>query len=148
MVNPEAPLIDLDTYHEFRKDPELRERLLMAFKYMAAFYGFDVSGGEKDCTLTPKDNFEKIASRSWLTNFDHNHLRITRIIRSLRVLGLENVGTTFFEALEEHAGNTINARSRSVWKKAAERPLNQRPDSDSPVGVKWLYDELNATKSE
>lgn len=69
-------------------------------------------------------------------------------IRSLRVLGLEGVAAAFFKALEDHAGKTVNARSRSVWKKAAERPLNQRPDSDSAIGVKWLYDELNSTKSE
>lgn len=81
MVNPDAELIDLDTFKEFQQNSELRARLLEAFARMASFYGFDVSGGEDSPGVTPGTDFEEVARRSWLCNFDHNHLRITRIIR-------------------------------------------------------------------
>ncbi|CAK4030315.1 opioid growth factor receptor region [Lecanosticta acicola] len=148
MVNPEAVLIDLETYHAFQEDPTLRARLFEAFKRMASFYGFDLTGSEKDPVLTPKENFKKLAGQTWLTHFDHNHLRITRIIRCLRVLSLEKVATAFFESLEAYAGNKVNAKSRDVWRKAAKRPLNMRPDRDDAIGIKWLYEELNPKQEE
>jgi hypothetical protein len=74
---------------------------------------------------------------------DHNHLRITRIIRSLRVLGLEDEAHAFRAALEENGTHTSN-RSREFWRRAAERSLNLRPDleiadeSDHSIGPKFL----------
>ena len=61
-------------------------------------------------------------TRWWLTSYDHNHLRITRIIHSLRLLvGLEDA-RHFHEAilaLHEAAGAHVNARSLGFWADAA-----------------------------
>jgi hypothetical protein len=38
-------------------------------------------------------------SENWLTPSNHNHLRITRIPKSLRLLGLETEAIAFFECL-------------------------------------------------
>lgn len=79
MFNHEAPLITQATREAFLASPELRSQLVKAFKRMANFYGFDlVVHDEKYCFL---DRPSAPASDTWLTSMDHNHLRITRIIR-------------------------------------------------------------------
>lgn len=56
-------------------------------------------------------------------------MRITRIIRCLRILGLEKEAQAFYEFLGENAVRA-SATSHKYWKRAAERPLNVRPDLD------------------
>jgi hypothetical protein len=63
------------------------------------------------------------ANDHWLTAFDHNHLRITRIIRSLAlILGREKARHFHNEikALVEAAGNPVNAGSLRYWQEAVE----------------------------
>ena len=82
---------------------------------------------------------------NWDVRMDHNHLRITRIIRSLRVLGLEDEAHAFRAALEEYTTNTGN-RSREFWRRAAQRSLNLRPDvlivdeSTDSIGPEFLQE--------
>jgi hypothetical protein len=54
---------------------------------MMNFYGFEARLGER-ITVTRAPNFAAKAA-GWLSPGDHNHLRITRILRCLTVLGLE-----------------------------------------------------------
>jgi len=82
------------------------------------------------CQIVRGDNFAK-ASQNWVYRFDHNHLRITRIIRSLRVLGLEEEALAFFKALKlvQEASN-ISSISLMYWSRAAFRPLDIAPEVD------------------
>lgn len=71
--------------------------------------------------------------RNWVTKSDHNHLRISRIIRSLRVLGLEQNALAFYKALQDVNNdfpNTIGARSLMYWNRAAVRRLALEPAED------------------
>jgi hypothetical protein len=85
--------------------------------------------------------------QSWMTTMDHNHLRLTRIIRCLRVLGLDILGKALYAALLtanfKHEGK-VSARSKKYWKRAAERPLWLPPseNDESADGVIWLKREL------
>jgi hypothetical protein len=75
-------------------------------------------------------NFEK-NQRYWVCRFDHNHLRITRIIRSLRVLGLEEEAQAYFRTLKQiQAASNISSTSLQFWSRAAQRPLHIAPDVD------------------
>ncbi|MDF2689615.1 MAG: Opioid growth factor receptor (OGFr) conserved region [Microvirga sp.] len=61
-------------------------------------------------------------TRWWLTSHDHNHLRITRILHSLRLLvGPEETKAVYMAilALNEQAGTPVNARSLRYWAEAA-----------------------------
>jgi hypothetical protein len=61
----------------------------------------------------------------------HNHLRITRIIRCLRILGLEKEAQAFYRALKNVcAEGRISRTSEMYWTRAAKRPLNIPPDMD------------------
>lgn len=92
-----------------------------------------------DYIIIPGDNWPK-ASRNWCVRFDHNHLRITRILRCLRVLGLQKESEAFFAALKRVYDNPaigISARSLEFWTRAAERPLHLPPD-DMEDECEWL----------
>jgi len=98
--NPDAPLLDTPTIVEFRGDPELRKKLVKAFRTMLAFYGFACDDKDRsEPTVTTSPAFEQV-SRSWLKAGNHNLLRITRILASLRVLGLGQYANALFDCLE------------------------------------------------
>ena len=60
-------------------------------------------------------------SAHWLTGSDHNHLRITRIIKSLRRLASDQAADAFRSrilARVQTTGAPINARTRRFWEQA------------------------------
>lgn len=76
------------------------------------------------------DNFDE-ARGNWVRRFDHNHLRITRILRSSRLLGLENEALAFYRKLKwVQERSTISSRSLQFWTRAIQRPLYIAPDVD------------------
>jgi hypothetical protein len=97
-VNPAAPTLDRTTIEEFRRRPDLQAALLTSFKTMLAFYGFKLAG-ETPPQIERGPNFKE-RSANWLSPNNHNHLRITRILRALRLLGLEAYAQAFFAALD------------------------------------------------
>jgi hypothetical protein len=61
----------------------------------------------------------------WLARYDHNHLRISRIIQSLRLLVCPEAARRFYEAvLERHegAGAPVNPQSLRYWREAVSEP--------------------------
>lgn len=79
--------------------------------------------------------------------FNHNHLRITRMIRSLRVLGCEEAAEEFYQALlrigKDFRG-LIGERSFVFWERAAKRPLYVAPEDEREGGKEgflWEYEE-------
>lgn len=54
----------------------------------------------------------------WLVDHDHNHLRITRIIKSLRLLRGPGEAEDFRQIIlrrDEQAGRPVSAGSRQYW---------------------------------
>lgn len=160
LFNPFAPVISAPIFFAFRERADLRGRLRLSFIRILAFYGLEQrisatdSGKIEDVVLeiVKAPNFNK-ASRSWVTRFDHNHLRITRIIRCLRVLGLEQEAEAFFHALErvyQASGGRISKRTLVFWTRAARRPLWLAPevnDLDEPgKGFLWEFEEGRKNK--
>lgn len=117
-ANPGAPRLDEAAIAAFRASPSLRAKLRAAFDRMLAFYGLRRNGERvvEDATF---------ASRAqWLTPGNHNHLRLTRIITSLRLLGLEREAHALFQALarlyDTEAGRrSITAETFRYWERAA-----------------------------
>ncbi|KAL8762588.1 MAG: hypothetical protein Q9184_001442 [Pyrenodesmia sp. 2 TL-2023] len=142
-----APVVDERVFSAFRFSLEHQARLREALSRMLKFYGFDLipraEGEESHYEVRKGSNFPE-ASPNWVKRFDHNHLRITRIIRSCRVLGLEDEALAFHEALkmvaQENQG-VISQKSLMYWQRAAERPLYLAPedDKDEGKGKDFLY---------
>jgi hypothetical protein len=62
-------------------------------------------------------------TRWWLSWSDHNHLRISRILQSLRVLAGEEAARAFYEAimrLHHEGGSPISPANLRYWAKAIE----------------------------
>jgi len=148
--NPAAPIIDRATFDAFRSRQELRDMLKLMLVRILRFYGFNYQHDTHTSQpeILPGHNYAQ-ASRNWVMKFNHNHLRITRIIRSLRVLGLQSEADLFFQALVKVYEDSakISERSLMYWTRAAKRPLYLAPEDeeDEGHGVDFLY-EFEASK--
>lgn len=109
--NPHAPVLDEKAIGEFRRRPELRKKLHTSFVRMLLFYGFTL----KDGTPLQVVRASSFADRSqvWLSWMNHNHLRITRILKSLKLLGLGEEADAFFASLTDlYDAETAQPRQR------------------------------------
>jgi len=137
--NPSAPIIDRSTFNAFRSRPELRAKQRQSLERMLKFYGFAFEAdhtAQDGEVVVPAIHFRR-AARNWVMRFNHNHLRITRILRSLRVLGLEEAAEQFYQALRRlysSSSSGISQKSMMFWERAAERPLFLAPEHDEDVG--------------
>jgi hypothetical protein len=90
MYNPDAPVLDAATIARFRADPLLRHRLRRAFDRWLAFCGISHSYD----SLTFDDPNPRVWDRQ-----NHNWLRVTRVLRSMNLLGLFDEAQAFFTLL-------------------------------------------------
>jgi len=110
MFNPDAPLLDDDAITLFQDDPELRENLVAAFDSFIGAYGITRDGSNFEWTET---------KRTWITYFNHNFLRLTRIMDCLYSVGMEDEAQGFCRFLIEEAGSTLSGNTRAFWENAA-----------------------------
>jgi hypothetical protein len=94
---PDAPVVSPDDALAIRESVMAQCALAAATDRMAAFYA---------------------ATTGWLLPHDHNHLRITRIIRSLRLLRGDGEADAFREQILERVRTLrapVSARSLGYW---------------------------------
>lgn len=150
MVTPWAPLIIKEAYEAFRDREELRSELLQGFLRMLEFYGFTLSTSESEGAekqIVKGQNFNEQSKYSWRRSMDHNHLRLTRIIRCLRVLSCEKEAQMLYHALLEYdTSDVVRSSTKMFWWRAAERPLWLPPDEphDDADGIRWLKEVCEA----
>jgi hypothetical protein len=121
--NSHAPILDAEIIQEFRARPELRENLRASLVRMLAFFGFRLLEDESLRVVPAADFVEQ--AQNWLTPSNHNHLRITRILTSLRLLGLDEEAAALFRCLEGLYGREsaeprprISEETFSYWRSA------------------------------
>lgn len=101
--NPDAPVLDAATIARFRNDPLLRHRLRRAFDRWLSFCGII----RTDDGLAFGDQNPDVWNRQ-----NHNWLRVTRVLRSLNLLGLPDEAQAFFSLL-----NTIQSKiDPTTWR--------------------------------
>jgi hypothetical protein len=114
--NAWAPLLDDATLARYRTDEVIRANLLQSLRVMLRFYGFRLD--EKTGEVVEAENFAERA-RQWLRPGNHNHLRITRILRCLTLCGLHDRAEGFLKALLALPGqDRITSESRRYWREA------------------------------
>ena len=120
-ANPYAPVLLESDIVEFAQDAHLKARLLQSLALMLRFYGLDL----RDTAEGPKINVNEdfvARSRVWLQPYNHNFLRISRIFRSLALLGCNSHAMALFGCLEgiyrDHPG-VIGEKTFRYWKHAA-----------------------------
>ena len=139
-VSANAPTVTAAVFAAFHASDEraraLQQNARRGFVRMMAFYGWTATYhedalGHYPVLFQPAEN-QAERCRCWVRRTDHNHLRLTRILRSLRVLGLEKEAATLWRemqfVLRRPTGEAVSQRSRLFWARAAERPLHEAPD--------------------
>lgn len=123
--NPNAPVLTEADRQIFNASDDLKTRVLVSFKRMLQFYGLQYSEDNTAVSITTADTFSERRD-DWLNWGDHNHLRITRILTSLRLLGLDAYAQAFFQCLTQiykAEPNEIAPRSYAFWKDAVSKAL-------------------------
>jgi hypothetical protein len=120
--NPQAPTLTRATIDAFRADPELRQRLLRSLTLMLEFYGLTLASGSDGPPRIERGQDFAAENRGWLQAGDHNHLRLTRILTSLRLLGLEDESRALYDCLAGIAHDhpdAVSATTLAYWQRAA-----------------------------
>lgn len=95
--NPDAPLLTPDDIQAFRTDPVLQANLARSFGRILTFLGLV---RDADGRVTEGPNFAARVADVWGSP-NHNWLRITRILRSLTLLGQDDRGRALYQKLGE-----------------------------------------------
>ena len=83
---PDSPVLRQTDIEQFRNSYELKGQMLKMALKMFNFYGLKIGEGKSKGKIVRADNFEERA-KEWLTPHNHNFLRLSRIIRSMKLLG-------------------------------------------------------------
>ena len=95
---PGSPVLNVGAIGKIKASAVARARMEAAAERMLAFYD---------------------ATTAWRQTFDHNHLRITRIIKSLRLLVDDDAADRFKRDIIARAADApIDARAREFWERA------------------------------
>ena len=95
--HPGAPVLDLFEIEEIKSSEVAQANLMQSADW---YFGF----------LQRHDH--------WIRQYDHNHLRITRVIKSLRLLVSDEVADRYKATLLNHIGDRISkisGRSCEYW---------------------------------
>jgi len=93
--NPDAPILTPTDLTAFRSDPALRANLRKSFDRILIFLGLTLVGTE----VANGPNFQQRALDIWAAP-NHNWLRVTRILRSLSLLGLGSEAAALLKWLD------------------------------------------------
>jgi hypothetical protein len=116
--NRDAPLLTPADRVAFRDDP-LAANLRRALERMLAFYGLrlDISDRRPQIVRSPAWSDR---SAHWLQPGNHNLLRLSRIIRSLALLGQVELATALYGALKQECEGRVSAVTLGYWKEATD----------------------------
>jgi hypothetical protein len=113
--NADAPLLTDAEIAEFRADAGLKANLRRSFDVYLTFLGLRHEGDR----VVEGEDFDR---RGVFQYPDHNWLRITRVLTSTRLLGLEEESRAFFaflKGLKEGGRSGITNETFRYWQAAA-----------------------------
>lgn len=119
-ANAQAPLLSAADRAAFAADPALRAALRRSLDTMLAFYGLERRGLSGEVAVLRGPRFGERSSE-WLDR-PHNFLRISRMLRSLSLLGCGPEARAMLACLEgvfrDHAA-AIGEETLGYWRRAA-----------------------------
>jgi len=123
--NRSSPKLLISDISKFKNDKKLRHNLLISFLIMLDFYGLSCDLNDSGILVYKGDDYQD-RKENWQTGKNHNFLRITRILTSLKLLGCEKVSLAFYKCLiklvEENPVG-FNFTSLDYWKDAVKELL-------------------------
>src|SRR5262249_18595638 len=94
--NPDAPLLSQQDIAAFKSDPVLQNNLNKSFARILGFLGLRL---DNDGKVVESNTFFSARIPDVWAMLNHNWLRITRILRSLTLLGMEAQAQALYERL-------------------------------------------------
>ena len=94
--NSKAPVLTVEEIAFIRSNKTIQENMLRSLDVMLRFYGL-----ERDGKKMQRGKYFEKRRIWWITKNNHNYLRITRILKSLKLCGLEDYAWAFIEVLED-----------------------------------------------
>ncbi len=119
--NPNAPILTEVDIHHFKTSPEIKQNLQRSLDLMLVFYGLK----RQPSAVVIAVDLNSFADRKkqWLHWGNHNHMRITRILKSLSLLGMEAYAKAFFDCLQQiyiMESGSITRLTFSYWQEASQ----------------------------
>lgn len=114
--NPDAPLVTEADRVAFHREPALRSAVRQSLSAFLAFLGLTLA---PDGTIVRAENFHRRLSIWKYPN--HNWLRITRVLKSLRLLGFDTEANALWQRLKDLHENDglVSKDSFEYWRNAA-----------------------------
>jgi len=119
--NFRSPLLSEAVVEAFAGKSELRAKLRRALDRMLAFYGLSMIESDGRLVVAPGPDFAE-RRKVWLRPHNHNHLRITRILRSCYLLSLRAEAAALGSHLNDLANanpGIVSEETRSYWARAS-----------------------------
>ncbi|MGK5594889.1 MAG: opioid growth factor receptor-related protein [Parachlamydiaceae bacterium] len=113
--NSSAPTLNQELIDQLKEDPIVIENLRKSLKSMLNFYGLKLKSDGKIVRVTGQFRERR---KVWLTPGNHNHLRLTRILTSLSLFGLDQEANSLFLALmkiKRKHPNSISNTTMKYW---------------------------------
>ncbi len=117
--NHAAPLLSTDDIAAFHRDPTLRKNVQQSFARFLAFLGLEQRA---DGRIVEAPNFGARYPEVW-SSFNHNWLRITRVLRSLQLLNALPEARALHDCLQKlrsEQGVPVSDDTLQYWTAAVE----------------------------
>ena len=135
-------ILSLEDIEIFKSNSKLRENLLISFDKILDFFGLRVVNENNSIVVRKGINFIE-RKHVLFQGFNHNHLRITRIIDCLNLLEFKEQALALFDFLSRQK-QSFTEDCFSNWEKAVLGYINQnRLDED-----KSIYEKLRDLKNK
>ncbi len=119
-ANESAPLLSERDIAAFASDDSLRKALLQSLELMLQFYCLEPAVRGESVEVVRGPNYDE-RSALWLTAGNHNFLRISRMLRSLTLLGCSGYAAALLECLEDIYAENAQAIGNTpigYWRRA------------------------------
>lgn len=121
-VNPHAPVPGADDFAQLARDEAVRDGARRAFLRMLAFYGLRPDDGRVERSANWAER-----SAHWARRPGHNDLRLTRILKAMRLLGAADAAASLLAALEAEVpplrgGRAAMGTTLRYWREAVGAP--------------------------
>jgi hypothetical protein len=129
--NSDAPLLTEEDIAAFKSDPVLQANLMKSFERILAFLGLSLSDkGE----VVEGQNFTSRIPSVWASP-NHNWLRISRILRSLTLLGMAAQAQAIYEWLDATYTSRKFPISADTFRYWTEAVKERRTSQDGQRGL-------------
>jgi hypothetical protein len=114
--NADAPILTDEDVRAFCDDGQLQSRLQTSLARFLRFLGLSLVEHDGQVSVEPGEDFER--KRELWRHPNHNWLRVTRALLSLKILGQQRLSRAFFAFLETQRWHVTEETFR-YWSEAA-----------------------------